>query len=374
MRIHAFSSQFLLIAHAAVLLAAPVLAGEPAAATAPVRFQRFVINDDPTYTGMEVSRGVMPGGWKLKGGVVWDLRDGFPAQFRIHIGDAEDVAAFDIYPDQHCFWSTNAAQNRNFPPGSRYMGSVVQAPPADQFQALTKVILPRYRPDLAQARIVDQQKMPKVAEAAFRAMAQNPGYQYWAMAGRMRFEYELHGQAVQEDMYVVVKLATNLRLHFTNWVVESVTSTRGPKGTLEQLNTLRALMTQAIQPNIAWYNKVTQFILIRQKMTLQKLAAQEERRKIFMKLKEEISEENKQAFENHMHDIDVRSNAFADYTREVSPYRTGDGKTVKLPNKYGMAFEGANGEILLSNEPGYNPNSDPNQARTTWTPLQQVPR
>jgi len=53
--------------------------------------------------------------------------------------------------------------------------------------------------------------------------------------------------------------------------------------------------------------------------------------------------------------------------REVKPWKTTDGDSVKLPNKYGYAWEGANGEIIMNNDPQYNPNSDPNLTPTQWT-------
>lgn len=363
---------------ALMLVATAATRGEPTTAPAApstqpsvMRFQRFVITDDPTYTGMEVTRGIMPAGWKLKGGVVWDLRDGYPAQFRLHVSDPQDIAAFDVYPDHHFHWDATAAQ-RGVAPGTRYMGAMVAAPPADQFEALVRVILPQYRPELAKARVVDQEKLPKVAEVAFREIAQSPKYEYRAAAGRMRFEYELNGQTVQEDFYIVFKQAVNPRLHFMNWTVDNVTSTRGIKGTLDQLNMVRAVMARAGEPNIAWFSKVSQFILMRQKATMRQLADQEQRRQIFMKMQNEISDERKQAFESHMRDVDARSDAYGDYMREVSPWKTSDGSSIKLPTQYGHAWEGTNGEILMNNDPLYNPNSDPNNAHATWTPMEQA--
>ena len=349
--------------------------GCASAATQPslMRFQRFVINDDPTYTGMEVTRGIIPAGWTMKGGVVWDLRDARPAQFRLHAGDPQDLAAFDVYPNHFFYWSAAAARGQ-VAQGVRYMGELVEPPPTDQFDAVAKVIIPLHRPDLAQANVVEREKLPKVAEAIFKDFAQSPAWEYGVAVGRMRFEYDLHGKTVQEDMYVAYKRATNPRLGFMNWSVENVTSTRGIKGNLEQLNLVRAVMAKGAAPNLAWYNKVTQFVLMRQKATMQQLADQEQRRQIFMKLSSDVSEENKRAFESHMHNIDVQSDSYGNYMREVSPWKTSDGGAIKLPTQYGHAWEGTNGEILMNNDPRYDPNSDPNNSRATWTRMEQIPR
>ena len=148
-----------------------------------MQFKKFVITDDPKYTGMEVTEGLIPADWTVKGGPVWNLADGRPVQMRIHISDAQDVSAFDVYPNHFFFWS-NAAARRQVAPDTRYMGSIIEQPPTDQFQAFSQVVVARDRPDLAQAKIVKQDKLPDVAKAAFENMGQNPNYVKAAEAGR----------------------------------------------------------------------------------------------------------------------------------------------------------------------------------------------
>ena len=242
-----------------------------------MKFQRFVINDDPTYTGMEVTRGILPAGWKLQGGVVWDLRDAFPAQFRIHAADPQDVSAIDVYPKRFFYWSALAQRQGMAGPDTRYMGEIVAPPPSDQFDALRKVIIAQFRPELANAQVVEQEKQPKVAEAAFNTMLQAPQLVNKAWAGRVRFEYDLKGHAVQEDVYVILKSATNARLHYMSWSVEGANSVRAPKGKLDELKLMQAVMNSAARPNVLWFNKVNQFILMRQKMTLDQRRGSEAR-------------------------------------------------------------------------------------------------
>jgi len=373
----------LLLATAALMLttapAARVRAGNPLGNNGPatqpssVRFKKFVIRDDPSYTGMVVTQGIIPADWNLKGGVNWNLADARPAQFRIHISDPQDLSAFDVYPNHFFFWSREAAA-RGGATGQdqRYMGMIIEQPPADQFAALTQVVLRRDRPDLAQARVADQTKLKEVAQAAFDAWPKMAGVQYFVAAGKVTFEYNLQGQDVQEEFYIVFKQSINQRLGIMNWNVENVTSTRGPKGSLEQLNSMRAVMAHSCQPNIDWYNKVTQFVVNRTKMTIQQLNDQEQRREIFAKMQSDANDQEKQEFQKHMDDLDRQSDAQADYMREVSPWKTTDGDSVKLPNKYGYAWEGANGEIIMNNDPQYNPNSDPNLTPTQWTAMQQA--
>jgi hypothetical protein len=336
-----------------------------------MRFKKFVIRDDPSYTGMVVTQGIMPADWTLKGGLVWNLADARPAQFRIHFGDAKDVSAFDIYPNHFFYWSRLAAQ-RGVAADQRYMGAIIEAPPGDAFEALAQVVVRRDRPDLAQAKVVEQTALKDVAAAAFEAMPKMAGIQYSAGAGKVTFEYELAGQTVQEEFDLVCKSSVNPRLGIMDWSVENVSSTRGPKGTLPQLNAVRAVMAHACQPNIQWYTWITNFVVRRSQATIQQLNEQEQRREIRMNTQQEINDQEKQQFQQHMDDIDHQSDAYADYMREVSPWKTDDGSTVKLPSQYGYAWEGADGQIIMNNDPRYNPASDPNNTPTQWTSMQQV--
>jgi hypothetical protein len=93
-----------------------------------------------------------------------------------------------------------------------------------------------------------------------------------------------------------------------------------------------------------------------------------------MKLRSDISEENKQAFQKQMDDLDRQSEARSNTMRQVSPWQTAGGGSVKLPTQYGIAWEGANGEIIMNDDPLYNPNSDPQRNYTTWTRMEQVQR
>ncbi|HEX4053062.1 MAG TPA: hypothetical protein VHX86_02240 [Tepidisphaeraceae bacterium] len=345
--------------------------GAPTSRPSTMQFKKFVIMDDPNYTGMEVTRGLMPMDWTLKGGPVWNLADGRPMQLRIHLSDPQDVAAFDVYPNHFFYWSRQAA-NQWTQQEFRYMGSFVESPPADQFQAFTQVVVARDRPDLAQAHIVKQERLPEVAKAAYASLGQNPNYVKEAAAGRITFEYDLKGQAVQEEFYIVYEQAVNQRLGFMDWQVINVTSTRAPKGTLDQLNALRAVITRSCQPNLAFYTKVTNFVLNRQRLTLQRLNDQEQQREVLQNARSDANDAEKQAYDQHMNDLDRQSDAEADVQREVSPWKDSDGTTYKLPTQYGNAWSGADGRIIMNNDPQYNPNSDSSLTPTNWTPMQQA--
>ena len=62
------------------------------------------------------------------------------------------------------------------------------------------------------------------------------------------------------SFYIVYEQAVNQRLGSMGWQIMNVTSTRAPKGQLDQLATVRAVVSHSCQPNLAFYTKVTNFV------------------------------------------------------------------------------------------------------------------
>jgi hypothetical protein len=360
-----------------MLMMAPATSGQMANANGgggpqqhELRLQPFIIMDDPNYTPLEVCRGLMPAGWVKEGGVEWDLRDDRPAQLHVHIFNPNGVAAYDIYPNQFFHWD-HQAEGQNIAPDYRYMGLLVHSPPADQFEALEQYVIPRYRPDLAQARIVGKTKLKDAATVAYEIMPKlNPNGIYWAAVGCETFEYELNGKTVQEEFFVTYEKELNQRLGYMGWQILNVNSTRGLKGRLGELNILRAIMTRSFRFDLPWYTKITQFVVMRHNMILQQLKNRERQREALQQAREEANDAERKEFEQHWAAEDRQADAYGDYERDVTPWKTQGGGTVKLPNSYGRAWQGGDGSIIMSNDGNYDPNQDPN-THTRWTSLQQ---
>jgi hypothetical protein len=353
---------------------APPAVTQPASKPASAIFVPWVIKDDPTYSGMDISRGVMPKGWTLKGGVIWTLEDAFPAQFRLHWGDAQDLCAMDDYPDVYCYWDVRMAR---FPqaPNSRHLGMLIARPPADQFDAIMNYVLPRFRPDLQQARVVEKIKKPEWSKKAVDSTPKLPNLNYGAYSGIITFEYQKNGETVKEQIGLVFKQITSRQLGYDQWSLENITSARGPESMREQIKTWRALMIESVKPNMVWIDKRDQFVLARQKMSLEVLKDQAKRAQMFSNMvTKNINDESNHQFNQYMSDSDRNSERQSDLTRGVSPWKTTDGGMVKLPTQYGQAWQGSNGEIHMNNDPLFDPNTDPNMNQATWTRIEQAPQ
>lgn len=362
--------------------AAPAAA--PATQPASVRFKRFVLNDDQGFKGMEVFRGVMPIDWNVKGGVIWKQNLATPQLFRIHWGDAQDIRAFDLYPSVSFSWSKAVEMGRsNIQPGQVFAGFIVAKTPSSAFDAFNTAIIQISRPDLANAKVIKQEKLPEVSKEVYDQINTDPNTAYEVAAGREIFEYQVNGQTVDEMVSGIME-ASMSRVNNPNgvqyWTVVNASSRRAAKGELEQLKPIEDVMAQSLQLNPDWLQRVNALNQQRYQQALgaqrQQLANQQAQ---FNAIESRIASQSAAndaqhaSYWAHSADLDRQSENEADIQREVSPWQSSDGSTYKLPTAYSNAWQGSDGQILMNNDASYNPNSDPNlPTGTTWTPMAQT--
>jgi hypothetical protein len=320
----------------------------------------------------------------VKGGVIWKPNLATPQLFRIHWGDAQDVRAFDLYPSPSFAWSNAVAQGRgNVQPGQVWAGFIVEKTPDDAFEAFNTVIVKLIRADLAQAQVVKQEKLPAVAKQVYDQINTDPNTSYSVRAGRETFEYQLNGQTVQEVVTGVMEASAS-RVNNPNglqyWTVVNASSRRAVKGQLDQLAPIEQVMAQSLQINPDWLQKVNaqnqqryQQALGAQRQQLANQQAQFNATEARIASQSAANDAQHASYWAHSADLARQSENEADVQREVSPWQASDGTTYKLPTAYGHAWSGANGEIIMNNDPNYNPNSDPSlTSNTTWTPMEQT--
>jgi hypothetical protein len=356
--------------------AAPPAVSSPATPQpATVRFKRYVITDEDGFKGMPVLSGIMPVDWTMKGGVTWKMALSPPDLIRIHWGDAQDVRALDCYPYlRFCWENPDGPMSGYNVPGQVLGHSIVIEPPADQFDAIDKVIVGMFRPDLKQAKVANKEKMPDVAKTVYAQLSKEFGPQ-WAIrvsAGKETFEYELNGRTVQEVASLVFEETMFRPSGLTSWDVLNAASRRAPKGQVDQLTPIASIMFQSSQFNPAWNQRLQALTQQRQDAQMQAQNDQFNAIESRISAQSAANDAQHQAYWQHSSDLQTQSENEADVQREVSPWKDSDGTTFKLPTQYGHAWSGADGTIIMNNEPSYNPNSDPNLTSTTWTPMEQT--
>jgi len=344
----------------------------PASSTNPVardvvRFVKYGVQDDPGWIGGEAMTLLVPAGWKIEGGMEWRPETYSRVQPHLRISDPNSSQQVIIYPKQTFTWGVRVSTKT-------YLGNELQPPPRSQFDALAQFVIPRFRPDLAGAKVVDQQELPKLAEAPSTILASLPGAPVHGSAGRVRFEYDLNGQSVQEDFYVryLQRLAGPRNPQVSYWLIDEVYSARAPKGSLDKVAPILRTVANSQRLSLPWYNKLMQFVEMSTKLTIDRINQEGVRAQIRARMSDEIREANKQQYESHEKSEDASNQATSETMRDQQPWTTADGNKVELPFQYGIAWQGANGEYISTNDPQYNPNSDPNNT-TTYTQLQKAP-
>ena len=338
-----------------------------------MRFESYSLKDDPTYIGGEVCKLLIPSGWKVEGGIVWDMSNtNFPAGSKVRIYNPQGPEAFSSYPDLFHYWSTNAVSMQTMPPGSNYYGSIVRRPIDDVFRSIVEVAIPKYRKDLANARVIEKEELPKWADEALKNMPVIAECQNLAKAGRIRFEYDVNGQTVHEDVYAVLSAILTPRLQFMNWDVKQIISIRGPKGKMQELKALQQVMERSSRANLAWVNKYVQFVEMRHSIAMGEIEQVGIRSKIFSNLNNDVSATIRSNYENAQRSNDRISEARSQTTRGVTAYDAGGGYKVELPSQYNHAWGSPDGQYIVSNDSNYNPNADNNNNHSTYTELQQA--
>ena len=344
----------------------------PAAGAQVMRFESYTLKDDPTYIGGEVCKMLIPAGWKVEGGVVWDMANTyFPADSKVRIFNPQGPEAFSGYPALYYYWSWNAWSQQTMPPGTNYSGSIVRKPIDDVFRSIAELVIPKYRRDLADARVIEKEELPKLAEEASKNMLVTPGFRNIVKAGRMRFEYQENGQTVQEDVYAVLSATLNDQSQFMLWNVGQLISIRGPRGKMAELKALHQVVERSSRPNLAWVNKYVQFVEMRHSIAMGEIEQVGIRSKIFSNLNNDVSATIRSNYENAQRSNDRISEARSQTTCGVTAYDAGGGYKVELPSQYNHAWGSPDGQYIVSNDPNYNPNAD-NNTHSTWTEMQQA--
>jgi hypothetical protein len=212
-----------------------------------------------------------------------------------------------------------------------------------------------------------------VAEADYKAFPLAPGHQLKVSAARVRYEYEVDGKPAQEDVFVVVEAELNSRIGLINWNVSHVSAVRAPAGKMDDLRVIGQTIQSSIRANPKWYNRLLQFVEIRSHEEVTKVNQIGARARILSKLNDEVSEARKRMYEGQQKAAEDQSRQRALTMREVTPYDTGDGRTVEIPNAYDHVWRGRDGQYILTTDPRYDPNADLNvSSNNSFTRLEKT--
>ena len=333
-----------------------------------LRFKTFRVVDRPDMIGGEAMSLLIPATWAGEGSVFWRLHPTMPAGALIRIYNPGGLEAFEAWPAQPYSWGGMLAMT-GFPEGSNYLGNEVRPPPANAFEYLERYVLPQVRAGVS-FRMVARAEMPELADAIRAQNAAEGNYLPTEVtAARVRIEYELNGNAVEEDFYCSLNKIFLPGGNMVIWIADQLGAMRAEKGKLDDQAKILQTIVTSIRLNPQWLNRYQQLVEALVAYQNRQIANAGVLSRIISQTHAEISESRQQAYEQRQATMDRISDSYSQYQRGVDEYRNPDtGTHVELPSGYSHAWRGLNDEYIVTDNPNFNPNVELNG---NWTALER---
>jgi len=314
---------------------------------------------------------LVPVDWQSEGSTTWNIKDrGNTTQPSLR-ASGPDGRAFEISPAYNWSWADDsrtlqatAQQQAQF--GSHPCDVLPPMSAADYI----KRVLGKVRPNAQLAGIEPAPKLMKLLQDNARKTEQAAA-QYKLQqrvrpdVARARLKYTLNGKPVEEWLIVATIITGTLGPSFnlqqgrmaqayTYSCVASMIAERAPAGQLDFSGNFFDLLNSTYRVDPQWQARVTKGALQIQQTELKGVR---DRSAIVAKNAEDISNIQREGYENRQKTMDHINNQFDQYIRGVETFRNPDtGETVDLDNRYGHAWVNNRGEYLLSDQEGFDPN------------------
>ena len=333
----------------------------PTNSTAIIRFKKVSINDQPNMIGGEAFSFLAPVDWQVDGGLIWRAHPVMPAAVAMRVRNPQGLEQLDCFPTVGFSWG-GYLPITGFPQGSTYLGNEVQPPVRDAIGFLRERLLSRARGNVA-PRIIKAEELPKLAEAARQSEATPPpgGPQMVFTAGRVRIEYEVQGQLVEEDLYAVLNSITLPNGNMTLQLADKLFGLRAAKGKLDEATKLFETMIHSTRINLEWFNKYSQLVQALTQAQMDRIRAVGELSRYISRTSSEISDMMRQSYEQRQASQDRINKNWSQYMRGVDEYHDPvAGRAVDLPSGYRNAWVSGNGEYIVTDSLNFNPNVELN--------------
>jgi hypothetical protein len=329
---------------------------------------------------------LIPVDWQLQGATTWNIKDSCNTIQTHLVATAPDGRGFENFPEYHWVWADDPTFQQQIFAQKARMGSHacdVMAPMSAQDYLRRN--LSRIRPN---AQLVGFEPAPKLLESltdqAHQAEQMAQQYkmvrQVKADAIKARVKYTLDGKPVEEWIFAGImtsgirgpSLDMRSMQQVQRWTYNCTASTgaqRAPEGQLDASAKLFELIGTTYRWNPEWQAKVTSNALAMQKIEQKGIR---DRAAIVAKSAEDTRNTQREIYENQSRSEEHTSAQFSQYIRGVETYRDPDtGATVDLDNRYGHAWINNQGEYLLSDQAGFDPNTVSGNTQS-WKQLQVV--
>lgn len=346
------------------------LAAKPAGAGV-IRYRKVSVQDQPNMIGGEAFSFLCPADWKMEGGMVWREHPAMPATVHLRVFHPNGLEQLESFPTLGFNWGGLLTPEMGFPVGANYMGNEVRPPVNTAMQYLKDIVVPRYRGNVG-ARLVAEQELPELAQTIAQQLDQAAVGQVQVHAGKIRLAYAMRSQPVEEDLYCVLQTmflpaAGNMYIQ----TGERVYGLRAAQGTLDQSTRMMQTMITSVRVNPQWYNQYQQVCQALLNMQMQRIRTAGQISRIISQTNREISDMMHESWQRRQASEDRIAPKWSQAFRGVETYHNPvDQRPVELPSGYQHAWVSGNGEIVVTDSPNFNPNTE---WGGNWQPMQRQP-
>jgi hypothetical protein len=352
------------------------------------RMKMVKIMDSQGYAQPLVSATLLvPVDWQAQGATAWNIKDKCNTIQTTLQASGPDGRAFEIFPQYNWSWADDptflrqsAAQTAQF--GARPCDVIPPMGAADYL----KQNLAKIRPNATLAGIEPAPKLMQILQDQAR-QAEQSAAQYRLQQKirpdviKARLKYNLNGKPVEEWIVVATVITGTLGPSYdvrTNRMTQTysyncranMVAERAPQGQLDSSEKLFELINSTFRADQAWLARVNNSAAAVQQIELKGVR---DRSAIVTKNAEDIRKIQQQGYENQQRSQDQNAASFSQTIRGVETYQNpGTGEKVELDSNYGHAWVSNTGEYLLSDQAGFDPNTNRVLSKESWTPLQHA--
>ncbi len=320
---------------------------------------------DQQMNGIPAFRILAPSNWQLNGGLTWNHNLVNLVTANIAITAPDKSAGFYVHPSPMFISGQIQYQWQQ---GQLYLGMIVMPMPNSPTEFIQQIVIPEQRPHATNLKLIQEEDLSSWAANIAATTAQS-GNMPQGFGVRARFAYTENGKKWEEDFYCAI-LVSRAGPQNMFWLADRNLSVRTEVGKLNSIQPLANAFVNSFRLEKRWYGH---FLQIQQ----QWIAAQQRGIASAGALSDAISKSNDQFNQSMMQSWNARQQSEDRANREFSEYIRGsenyndtvNGTNVELPGGYAHTWTNTQGEYILTDDAGFNPNRNSNLNWETIRPL-----
>jgi hypothetical protein len=304
---------------------------------------------DPAANNVEAWIMLIPSGWQMQGRIAWLHEYTVLANAAVRVRDPQSGAELEWLPVQNFVFMPQPPMPMQ--PFQNYNGQLWLQPIADGPQFAQVFWMGNSLQHLRQARLVRQEEVPALA-AEFIRQFRGPAE---ARAFRLRYEYQNNGQPWEEEVTFALLYSGNQ--FATHWQVNYATTRRAPRGMLDRLTPEMNAMVASATTTPMWDATLQICRQLMRQGLMQQIRDNAAFSAQLAQYREHTFNLSQQIHQERMTSMDQRAETFREVLGGIETYKDPyKHELIQLPQGFKKYWVNRQGEYILSDVEGYNPN------------------